>query len=247
MLNALNKSGLIEAGYKKIGQKKGQSIYKRIVPQFELNDHMAHFHNGTRARQVTEFAYLDDASDKVVRQATRRVGEYGDSAKSINRWTGTEFSKEIAEEWNAKQTFLHTTETTPVHYSGVGEKLPGTISVDERSFPLKHSDIGAKRNFVSFDTNGNIQHRIKEEISENVANPNAPLHKVWAYNTIHQPNTIQAYHTVHEIHPTHLATAAGGTNGYVYTPIINVGGNPKYTSLTDIKANNNLYTKEFIG
>ena len=41
MFRYLNKTGLLELGFKKLGVREGKTIYKRIVPKLDINDGMS--------------------------------------------------------------------------------------------------------------------------------------------------------------------------------------------------------------
>ncbi len=247
MLRYLNKSGLIEAGFRKIGVREGKSVFKRVVPKLDINDGMAFFHNGTRARQVTEFAYLDEAADKVVKTATRRVGEYGSSAKALDRSTKTEFTRANINGYNIDTTYMHYADMQPAHYYPVEGKLPGTIHVAEHHYPNIGTEVGRRTDFVTFNTNGEITQRGRVRVPQIAENSENGLKKVWLYERGpgYKPGKIQSSYTSHEITPRGNYIRGVKGSGTIYTPEIQVGGVPKYTSFSDLKANNEFFTKEF--
>lgn len=244
MLRYLNKTGLLELGFKKLGVREGKTIYKRIVPKLDINDGMSFFPSHTRARQVTEFAYLDEATDKVVKTATRRVGEYGDSAKALNRSTKTEFTKANINGYNVDTNFAHYTDSQPVHYYPVEGKMPGTYFVAEHHYPNVGTEVGRSTDFVTFNTLGDITQRGRVRVPQLSEETQNGLKRVWTYERGpgHKPGQIQSSYVSHEITPQgrYLRTVDG--TGTIYTPEAQVGV-PKYTSLTDLKTNNQFYTE----
>ncbi len=244
MLRYLNKTGLLELGFKKLGVREGKTIYKRIVPKYDISDGMAYFSNKTRARQVTEFAYLDEATDKVVKTATRRVGEYGDTAKALDRSTKTEFTKADINGYNIDTKFIHYTDSQPVHYYPVEGKLPGTFSVVEHHYPNIGTEVGRRTDFVTFNTLGEISQRGRVRVPQLSEETQNGLKKVWLYErgAGYKPGQIQSSYVTHEITPQgrYLRTVDG--TGTIYTQEAQVGV-PKYTSLTDLKTNNQFYTE----
>lgn len=247
MIGCLNKAGLIEAGYKRIGQLDGKSIYRRVVPQFDINDGMAHFHNRTRNRQVTEFAFLDDNADKVEKVATRRVGEYGESAKAVDRSTKTEFNKANVKDFYIETTFAHYTDSHPVHMSPIEGKLPGTIHVAEHTYLNPLTELDRRTDFVTFNTNGEILQRGHVRVPHLPADPKKGLKKVWLYDRgmgTSKLNNIQSSYTSHIVaeNGNYIRSVKG--SGTIYTPEAQVEI-PKYTSFNDIKTDGEFYTKEF--
>lgn len=248
MLRYLNKSGLIEAGFKKIGLKDGKTVFKRVVQNFDINNvGMAHYHNGTRTRQITEFAYLDEAADRVVQSATRRVGEYGDNARALNRSTKTEFTKSTINGNNVDTTFAHYTETQPVHYSTVEGRLPGTISITEHHYPNLGTEVGRSTDFVTFNTLGEISQRGRVRVPQITEGSENGLKEVWLYSrgAGHKPGQIQSSYVSHEVRPDGDYIRSVNGTGTIYTPEANVGGIPKYTSFSDLKTNGEFFTKKF--
>ncbi len=242
MLRALGKLELVGMGYKKLGLRNGKTVYKRIVPQFDINDGMAFFHNGTRNRQITEFAYLDDATDKVVQTATRRVGEYGNFAEATSRSTKTEFTRNIIDGNQSRRTFAHYTSSEPFRYSMIKGKLPGTIHVSESHFPTTRTEVGRRTDFVFFNTNGEILSRGRVRVPQLAEGSTDGMKQVWLYNRGmgYKPKHIQSKYVSHEVNPQGAYGRALEGSGVIYTPEAKVGI-PKYTSLTDLKANDEFY------
>ena len=248
MINTLNKTGLIEAGYKRIGNIDGKSVYKRLVPEFSIDSGMSFYHNGTRNRQITEFAYLDDATDKVVKTATRRVGEYGESAKSADRSTKTEFTKSIIKDFYKYVIFKHFTDSQPVHKCVVNGNLPGTFHVAQHKLPNPFSAIEREVDFVTFNTNGEILQRGRVRTPKLPEDTENGLQEVWIYNRGigYKPGQIQSSYTSHIIEPDGNYVKSIKGSGPIYTPESQVGI-PKYTSFSDLKSDNEFFTKEFNG
>ena len=246
MIRYLDKTGLIEQGYKRIGQIDGKSIYKRLVPNDSVNNGMAHFHNGTRSRQVTEFAYVDDATDKIVNVATRRVGEYGESAKSVDRSTKTEFTKADINGFYIDTKFAHYTDSQPVHFYPVEGKLPGTTHVVEHNYPNPLTELDRRTDFVTFNTNGEILQRGRVRVPHLPADPEKGLKQVWLYERGAgiRPNQIKSSHTSHIVAADGNYIRSVKGSGEIFTPEAQVGI-PKYTSFSDIKTDNKFFTKEF--
>lgn len=247
MIGYLNKAGLIEAGYRRIGQIDGKSIYRRIVPQFDINDGMTHFHNKTRSRQVTEFAFLNDTTDKVEKIATRRVGEYGDSAKDVERSTKTEFTKANVNGYYIDTTFAHYTDSQPVHMCPINGKLPGTMHAAEHTYPSPLTELDRRTDFVTFNTNGEILQRGRVRVPHIPADPEKGLKEVWLYDRgmgVSRLNNIQSSYTSHIVAEDGNYIRGVKGSGTIYTPEAQVGI-PKYTSFNDLKTNNEFFTKEF--
>ncbi len=247
MLRYLNKSGLVEAGFKQIGVREGKAVFKRVVPRFDINDGMSFYHSGTRNRQITEFAYLDEATDKVVKNATRRVGEYGDSAKAIDRSTKTEFTKANINDYNIDTTYAHYTETYPVRHCNIEGKLPGTISVAEHNYPNIGTEVGRSSDFVTFNTLGEITQRGRVRVHQLAEGTENGLKEVWLYErgTGVKPKQIKSSYVSHEIKPNGNYVRSVNGSGTIYTQEAQIGGIPKYTSFTDSKTNGEFYTKQF--
>lgn len=243
MLRYLNKTGLLELGFKKLGVREGKTIYKRVVPKFDINDGMAFFPNGTRARQVTEFAYLDEATDKVVKTATRRVGEYGDSAKALNRSTKTEFTKADINGYNVNTTFSHYTDSQPVHYYPVGGKMPGTYFVAEHHYPNIGTEVGRSTDFATFNTLGEITQRGRVRVPQLSEETQNGLKRVWTYERGpgYKPGQIQSSYVAHEVKPNGDYIRSVDGTGTIHTPEAQAGV-PKFKSLTDLKTDNQFYT-----
>ena len=73
----------VSYGYKYLGKRNGQKVYRRVVENpivrgFELRG------GYPDTFKLTEFAFVDDAG-KVVEQAARRVGTFGDATNAARK------------------------------------------------------------------------------------------------------------------------------------------------------------------
>ena len=241
MLRYLNRSGLIEQGFQRLGQKDGKTIFKRIVPKLDLEDWMKYFPNNTTGKQVTEFVYLDDATDKVSKICRRHVGEYGD-IKSPDRRVGTEFYKYDVKNHDMRPTFKHITETQAAkEYAGI--QYPARTFVVEHNIP--ESKIGREVNMATFEHNGNIVNNTRSKIIADPNDPNNLIQEVMTYETGWRPGKVETQYLAHRIAPNGGYIGKGWGSGTSYKNIDDIGGIPQYTSWTDVKANKEFFIDEF--
>lgn len=94
-------------GYKYLGKRNGQKVYRRVVEQPIVRGFMFRT-SYPDTFKLTEFAFVDDAG-KVVRQSARRVGTFGKEtdATRVNMSQYTKFDKDF------KIVKFHETETMP--------------------------------------------------------------------------------------------------------------------------------------
>lgn len=229
-----NKASLIENGFRRLGKSKnGSTVYKRVLEKSNVYNCLKH--SSAEKASVVEFAYLDDAADKVVETATRRVGLKGGYKDATDRRLFAEFERSKATE-EVESRFSHFVESQPYHYCTVNGKLPGTTFVAEHNIPNSKSLIGRESNFASFNTQGELTQRGRVRISELPATENG-LQEVYLLDRgLGSPKTgyIESSYTSHEIAaPGDYVRGIKGTENYISEK---AAGIPKYTSLTDLKA-----------
>ena len=143
----------VSYGYKYLGKRNGQKVYRRVVENpivrgFELRG------GYPDTFKLTEFAFVDDAG-KVVEQAARRVGTFGDATNAARKNVAqyTKYNKDF------KPIKLHDVEAMPKPQNSIDS----LFRVNEQTI----SDGLFNHTLFSVNKDGTITHAMRKTSTAN--------------------------------------------------------------------------------
>ena len=147
----------VSYGYKYLGKRNGQKVYRRVVENpvvrgFELRG------GYPDTFKLTEFAFVDEAG-KVVEQAARRVGTFGDATNAARK--------------NIAQYTKYNKDFKPIKFHDV-EAMPKPQNTIDSLFRVNEQTISDglfNHTLFSVNKDGTITHAMRKT---NSANPHGP-------------------------------------------------------------------------